>query len=290
MSLTDFKEFIRPVLITKWALAALVIIIGNYTTLETTVRRPNTKPASTSSIHSAASPSLSSNQSSEATNSSIESPQGFILEIVMNCTHVIYQLSRANILSQKELFTDGVLPSLLMLVSFNMQNLKLESFVIEGSPTITPTTDENDQSFVDNITIIQTLAAKSISSISSLVPFKEKIIQSIQSTSTMPSLLRSTNEDVQKYAAKTIAYLSLRNGKHILTNCYIWISYLSLDFNRSVQASSSCRRRSTCITIDSSETPSKSRHKNWWGIEIQRSCLLLFKEYWRYNKWTQEPS
>lgn len=131
----------------------------------------------------------------------------------MNCTHVIYQLSRAAILSQKEIFTDGVFVSLLMLASFNMQHLRLENLVVEGTPIVVPSTDDNEQQVAENVNIIQTLAAKSISAISSLVPFQTNIIELIQGTNKLPILLRSTNQDVKKYTAKTVAYLSLKNGK-----------------------------------------------------------------------------
>lgn len=204
-------------MITKWALAALLIIIRNYTTLG--AHSPNTKKSPANSVHSAGTPSLSS---SEATSNTIESPQIMILEIIMNCTHVIYQLSRAGILSQKEIFTDGVFASLLTLASFSMQNVRLESLVVEGSPTIVPTSDENDQQYIENINIIQTLASKSISAISSLIPFQATIIELIQGSNALPSLLRSSNLDVEKYIAKTIAYLSLRNGneRNIATILY----------------------------------------------------------------------
>lgn len=121
------------------------------------------------------------------------------MEIIINCTHILYQLSKAGILSQKEVVTEGVFDTLFTLASFNHVQ--------------SDATHEEQQQINERLSIIQNLAAKAISSISSLVAFQASIIELIQGTEKLSSLLRSRNDDVRKYMAKTIAYLSLRNGK-----------------------------------------------------------------------------
>jgi hypothetical protein len=82
---------------------------------------------------------------------SFETKQSIQLEIIINCTHILYQLSRAGILSQrKEVIDDGVFDVMLNLASFDLD------------------ADKNDHQLMERIAIIQTLAAKTISSISSL--------------------------------------------------------------------------------------------------------------------------
>lgn len=117
----------------------------------------------------------------------------------------MYQLSRAGILSQKEVMQEGVFDTLVKLASFNLDTVPLEK----------DTTDDEQQlrqHINERVTIIQNLAAKAISAISSLVGFQANIIELIQGTSKLSNLLRSNNDEVRKYMAKTIAYLSLRNG------------------------------------------------------------------------------
>jgi hypothetical protein len=170
-------------------------------------------------------PSLTSNPSaSSAADEStitnpVESRQSIILEIVINCTHILYQLSRAGILSLKEVISDGVFVTLLMLASFNIQNLQLEKGICSDK---IPTTVEDEQQAVDRVAIIQSLAAKAISAISSLVSFQADIIELIQKTGRLSILLRSSNDEVRKYIAKTVAYLSLRNGKEYSTQYFIY--------------------------------------------------------------------
>jgi hypothetical protein len=82
---------------------------------------------------------------------SFETKQSIQLEIIINCTHILYLLSRAGILSQrKEVIDDGVFDVMLNLASFDLD------------------ADKNDHQLMERIAIIQTLAAKTISSISSL--------------------------------------------------------------------------------------------------------------------------
>lgn len=208
-----YIESIRPVIITKWALPPLLFLVRFYTNVESS---HNNKKSPANSVHSSImTPSLTSNPSasSAADESTITNPaesrQSIILEIVINCTHILYQLSRAGILSLKEVISDGVFDTLLMLASFNIQNLQFEKGICSDE---IPTTIEDEQQIVDRVVIIQNLAAKAISAISSLVSFQADIIELIQKTDKLSSLLRSSNDEVRKYIAKTVAYLSLRNG------------------------------------------------------------------------------
>ncbi|KAG2196323.1 hypothetical protein INT47_009318 [Mucor saturninus] len=182
------KESIRPVIITKWALPPLLHLIRYYTNTEILLKK-----SPTSSIRS-----NSSNPLDEI--ATTETRQSIILEIIINCTHILYQLSRAGIFSQKEVVTEGVFDTLFTLASFDH---------IQSDAT-----NEEQQQINERLAIIQNLAAKSISAISSLVAFQASIIELIQGTPKLSSLLRSSNDDVRKYIAKTIAYLSLRNDKY----------------------------------------------------------------------------
>lgn len=218
-----YIESIRPVIITKWALPPLLFLVRFYTNIESS---SNNKKSPANSVHSSImTPSLTSNPSaSSAADEStitnpVESRQSIILEIVINCTHILYQLSRAGILSLKEVISDGVFVTLLMLASFNIQNLQLEKGICSDK---IPTTVEDEQQAVDRVAIIQSLAAKAISAISSLVSFQADIIELIQKTGKLSILLRSSNDEVRKYIAKTVAYLSLRNGKEHSTQYFIY--------------------------------------------------------------------
>ncbi|KAG1081947.1 hypothetical protein G6F42_022750 [Rhizopus arrhizus] len=141
------KESIRPVIITKWALPPLLFLVRFYTNVEPAGIDMNHKKSPVNSIHSSTmTPSLTSNPSSAADESTatnpIESRQSIILEIVINCTHIFYQLSRAGILSLKEVISDGVFDTLLMLASFNIQNLQLEKGICSGE---IPATGDDEQ-------------------------------------------------------------------------------------------------------------------------------------------------
>lgn len=179
------QESIRPVIITKWALPPLLVLIRHYT--------------STDMIKNSPANSIHSGSDTEET----ETRQSIILEIIINCTHILYQLSRAGILSQKEVIAEGVFDTLVGLASFNLDGVQLEK-------------DDEQQHIKERVSIIQNLAAKAISTISSLVAFQGSIIELIQGTPSMSNLLRSKNDEVRKYMAKTIAYLSLRNGKSFI--------------------------------------------------------------------------
>lgn len=177
----------------------LLSLIRTYTQLDCNKKSPTPN----SSIHSTATPpSLHSDPAAVSESSTlIESRQSVLLEIVINCTHILYQLSRAGILSQKEVIQEGIFDTLLMLASFSLM-------------------DQSDE-VLERVHIVQSLAAKSISSISSLVSFQASMIELVQDTDKLSTLLRSPNEEVRKYIAKTVAYLSLRNGKKKLMWTYL---------------------------------------------------------------------
>ncbi|CAO3655029.1 unnamed protein product [Mucor fragilis] len=213
------KESIRPVIITKWALPPLLFLVRSYTHVEPISANISHKKSPVNSIHSSTiTPSLTSNPSSSsataddptATNP-VESRQSIILEIIINCTHIFYQLSRAGILSLKEVISDGIFDTLLMLASFNIYSLQLDKGVCSDEM---PATGDDEQQVVERVVIIQSLAAKAISAISSLVSFQADIIELIQKTDKLSTLLKSSNDEVRKYIAKTVAYLSLRNDKY----------------------------------------------------------------------------
>lgn len=171
-----------------------------------------TAPSLTSNDPSSSSAITAADESTAVT-SPVESPQSIILEIVINCTHILYQLARAGILSLKEVISDGVFDTLLTLASFNIQDLQLEKGICSGQVPVTTPRDDDEQQVMERVVIIQSLAAKAISAISSLVSFQADIIELIQKTDKLSTLLRSSNDEVRKYIAKTVAYLSLRNGK-----------------------------------------------------------------------------
>lgn len=195
LALLAEKESIRPVIITKWALPPLLVLIRHYTSPE--VIRKHSPPNSITS---------GSNDSSDE--NTAETRQSIILEIIINCTHILYQLSRAGILSQKEVIQEGVFDTLIKLASFNLDTVPLEKDASNDEQ------QQLQQHINERVTIIQNLAAKAISAISSLVGFQANIIELIQGTPKLSNLLRSNNGEVRKYMAKTIAYLSLRNDKY----------------------------------------------------------------------------
>ncbi|KAI8149812.1 armadillo-type protein [Fennellomyces sp. T-0311] len=197
------KESIRPVIITKWALPPLLHLIEFYVYYEINSR----KKKKTGLVEED------------------ETPQEVILEIIINCTHVFYQLSRAGILSQANIIDDGVLYTLLTLAAYDPaveQHHRLEEESTGGASS-----EEGNEPQAENqvkvaeteqlrerIRIIQSLAAKAVSSISALVANQPNVIELIRGTDKFAYLLRSTNSEVRKYMAKTIAYLSLRNDKY----------------------------------------------------------------------------
>ncbi|KAI8882055.1 hypothetical protein K501DRAFT_334324 [Backusella circina FSU 941] len=180
------KESIRPVIITKWALPPLLYLIRHYTQVEQQQQYQKNQEEDERTTTS----------SSSYSELSLDTKQSIQLEIIINCTHILYQLSKAGILSQKkEVIDDGVFDVMLHLANFDLS-------------------DENQHQLMERISIIQTLAAKTISSISSLVSLQPNIIELVQNTNKLAHLLGSSNQEVCKYIAKTVAFLSLRNDKY----------------------------------------------------------------------------
>ncbi|KAI9266057.1 armadillo-type protein [Sporodiniella umbellata] len=163
------KESIRPAIITKWALPAILSLIRKYTNINPEKESIDSKDSF----------------GSQKTLDSILS-----LDILINCTSVLYELSKARILIKKEIVEEGVIEILLSLAAVDALN---ES---------------------DRVSLIQSLAAKSLSAISSHTPLQSSVIGFIQTSDKLAHLLRSPNGEVRKYTAKTIAYLSLRNDKY----------------------------------------------------------------------------
>ena len=231
------KESIRPVIITKWALPPLLHLIEFYVYYDTnTKKKKNIKQQQQSIVDDDTPPD-----------------QEVILEIIINCSHVFYQLSRAGILSQSNIIDDGVLFTLLTLAAYDpaverqLQVQQQEVMMENGNGSIDGRQshgdeDEHDgterngtnhraqeereeeerhqqeqeqelaEQIKDRIRIIQSLASKAVSAISASVSNQPSVIELIRGTDKFAYLLRSTNGDVRKYMAKTIAYLSLRNG------------------------------------------------------------------------------
>jgi hypothetical protein len=109
-------ESVRPVIITKWGLQPIICLIRLYSIEPTT--------------------------------------DTIVLEILINCTHIVYQLSRASILSLNNVVEDGVFDLLLTLASL--------------------AADKSDAQLSDRVVIIQSLAAKAISALCSLSKNKNK--------------------------------------------------------------------------------------------------------------------
>jgi multisubunit Na+/H+ antiporter MnhF subunit len=106
--------------------------------------------------------------------------------------------------------------------------------------------DKSDTQLSDRIVIIQSLAAKAISALCSLsknknknkyidlvlmlghlASFQSSIIELIKGTNRLSILLHSSNDEVRKYASKSFAFLSLRNGKKFLSfSLLLLIRYL----------------------------------------------------------------
>ncbi|KAI9246492.1 hypothetical protein BDA99DRAFT_527036 [Phascolomyces articulosus] len=234
------KESIRPVIITKWALPPLLHLIEFYVYYDTNTRKKKK------------SSSLSTVQQQQPAEEITPASQEIILEIIINCTHVFYQLSRAGILSQSNIIDDGVLYTLLTLAAYDpaverqLQEQIVENGSIEdneqqqqqqeedGQEETTTTNEQQNENgnnqeteedeeitaeeiaeqLKDRIRIIQSLAAKAVSAISASVSNQPSVIELIRGTDKFAYLLRSTNGEVRKYMAKTIAYLSLRNDKY----------------------------------------------------------------------------
>ncbi|CAO3616566.1 unnamed protein product [Cunninghamella blakesleeana] len=239
------KESIRPVIITKWALPPLLQLLRSYAKYQKSQHDANNDQKNTpdESIHSVGNDNQSNSSSStkrSTAETSVSINQAILedtneyttqLEIMINCTHVIYQLARAGILSQEDIITDGVLDILLFLtlykahpqlIEIDPNNPNKNTSSSPDNENASKTKSEEDQINIDEIqiqwkereAIIQSVAAKSISYISSIVANQHSVIEQLSDTSTLAEALKSSNHEVKKYIAKTIAYLSLRNDKY----------------------------------------------------------------------------
>lgn len=110
--------------------------------------------------------------------------QEVVLEIVINCAHVLYQLARAGILSQTNIVDDGIFFTLLTLAAYEpttapTSNQQDTQSVTSSSASHHPqrqdkatSNGDDDQEEVSSLQlkergqIIQSLAAKAISAIS----------------------------------------------------------------------------------------------------------------------------
>lgn len=126
---------------------------------------------------------------------------------------------------------DGVLNTLLTLSAYDPALVVPEERVEDQEAVL--------EQLRERVVIIQSWSAKAVSAISGqgkkkdiLVPDVEKIglfiyhhhpvshqphvIELVRGTDRLAPLLRSPNYEVRKYIAKSIAYLSLRNGKYTM--------------------------------------------------------------------------
>ncbi|CDH55933.1 hypothetical protein RO3G_14544 [Lichtheimia corymbifera JMRC:FSU:9682] len=226
------KESVRPVIITKWALPPLLHLVEHYIYYDTkdTTKKHHSSP---SSIHSATGyQENEAQENNEDEENTMIQQQEVVLEIVINCAHVLYQLARAGILSQTNIVDDGIFFTLLTLAAYEpttapTSNQQDTQSVTSSSASHHPqrqdkatSNGDDDQEEVSSLQlkergqIIQSLAAKAISAISGQVTHQPAIIELVRGSDKFASLIQSTNDDVRKYLAKSIAYLSLRNDKY----------------------------------------------------------------------------
>ncbi|KAI8086610.1 armadillo-type protein [Halteromyces radiatus] len=222
------KESIRPVIITKWALPPLLQLLQYYMHCDRNMN--DTKLPPTASISSSSLPSNSDTHSSAPIpikQSSIDDINLYTihLEIIINCTHVLYQLARAGILSQEEIITDGILDILFSLTLYEIKDIPIKGMDKNEENNLS---EKLQQQQLDDLEhgvttqeqwkergfIIQSLAAKSISFVSATVSNQPSMIEQLRNTNNLALALVSDNDEVKKYIAKTVAYLSLRNDKY----------------------------------------------------------------------------
>ncbi|KAI9285763.1 armadillo-type protein [Umbelopsis sp. AD052] len=183
LAILSEKESIRPVIITKSALRPLIQLMALYLS----------KPMP-----------LDSKEADKVSSPIIR--EDVRLEVLLNCSHVIFQLGRAAMLTSQEIRSDGAFITLLQLADFHY----------------TPLTDDTEnnekpidmQALLDREQMIQSVAAKGISAICATVSNQPAIFEVINNPDQLTSLLESNNSLVTKYIAKAIAYLSLRNDKY----------------------------------------------------------------------------
>ena len=110
-------ESVRPVIITKWALPPLLHLVEHYIYYDTKDTKKHR--SSPSSIHSATGyQDNETHEHNEDEENTIIQQQEVVLEIVINCAHVLYQLARAGILSQTNIVDDGIFFTLLTLAAY----------------------------------------------------------------------------------------------------------------------------------------------------------------------------
>ncbi|SAM07474.1 hypothetical protein [Absidia glauca] len=222
------KESIRPVIITKWALPPLLQLLQYYMHSQQTTLGNTTKKLPSVSIDSASlsrTGTQSSTLDAATKHLSIDDIDYYTvhLEIIINCTHVIYQLAKAGILSQEEIIAHGVLETLFSLTRYKIDDLVYSAANGDLAP---PSEKHQQQQNVNEVgqgaqeqwkereSIIQGLAAKSVSFVGSTVSNQASMIEQLRSSNNLALALISDNDEVKKYIAKTVAYLSLRNDKY----------------------------------------------------------------------------
>ncbi|KAG2176378.1 hypothetical protein INT43_005612 [Umbelopsis isabellina] len=184
LAILSEKESIRPVILTKCALRPLIQLMALY------LSKPMSAPSKGSPILSAV---------TEPVRDDIR------LEVLLNCTHVIFQLGRAGMLSPHEINNDGALLALLQLADYKYTPFHIASETEEK---------EDMQQLLDREQMIQSVAAKGISAICATVSNQPAIFEVISNPDQLTDLLKGNNILVSKYIAKSIAYLSLRNDKY----------------------------------------------------------------------------
>ncbi|KAI8064522.1 hypothetical protein BC940DRAFT_305928 [Gongronella butleri] len=222
LALLSEKESVRPVLITKCALPPLLLLLQRYLDQHQLVKK-----SPSGSLHSNASTALAMGAANTAA-ADLIAHYSMSLEIIINCTHVIYQLARAGILSREEIVSDGILDVLLKLCLYEAKTPDDDDFrpampdgkVVSENQANNDAHDQQQQpvdeakQWSERETIICTLAAKAMAFISAIVANQPSVIERLDASPYLSQALRSEKDDVRKYIAKTVAYLSLRNDKY----------------------------------------------------------------------------
>ncbi|KAL1930085.1 hypothetical protein VTP01DRAFT_1239 [Rhizomucor pusillus] len=206
------KESVRPVIITKWALPAVLHLIDYYVyssnNKQETIKRKS--PSGSIQSNNSGSPGNHSQITVRSTEDQSErARQEMILEIIINCTHIIYQLARAGILSSVNIIDEGALDALLTLAAYDPELAR-----DDNQSTNSKAEQQEQYQLEERVSIIQSWAAKAVSAISGILANQPYVIDVLRGTNRFANLLRSSNQEVVKYMAKTIAYLSLRNDKY----------------------------------------------------------------------------
>ncbi|RUS23077.1 hypothetical protein BC937DRAFT_92645 [Endogone sp. FLAS-F59071] len=195
--LYQILESMRPVIVSKGALSTLVRLIESYI------------KSCAIPLH-AEMPASAINSDSRPSSNLIKSTDEATVAVLLNNAHIIYQLTRAGILSRTQLFSEGTFDALIQLSSLELNQVTIKKNL---------SNEENEDAAAEaelqqRIRIIQGVAAKAISGIAANAANQHSIIESVKRSHWLTRLLSSPNPEVCKYAAKTMAYLSLRNDKH----------------------------------------------------------------------------